>query len=173
LLLDFKQTIENIILIIYQRLKLLIRFGTALVITMTYQVMFNIQIENLHYNVTNKYKEKKEFIMSTFNMTTNTSSKIKDVSLALVLIGSLLGATLSTSVNAAPLPNVEKTVSDFIVAQGEKMIAELNTQLQQSINKEIEEYTVNFSFDNASTWLAAEDEKQTTPAVEDNSKEAN
>lgn len=137
---------------------------------MTYQVMFNIQIENLHYNVTNKYKEKKEFIMSTFNMTTNTSSKIKDVSLALVLIGSLLGATLSTSVNAAPLPNVEKTVSDFIVAQGEKMITELNTQLQQSINKEIEEYTVNFSFDNASSWLAAEEVKETTPTVEDNAK---
>ena len=137
---------------------------------MTYQVMFNIQIEKLHYNVTNKYKEKKEFIMSTFNMTTNTSSKIKDVSLALVLIGSLLGATLSTSVNAAPLPNVEKTVSDFIVAQGEKMITELNTQLQQSINKEIEEYTVNFSFDNASSWLTAEDVKETTPTVEDNAK---
>jgi len=137
---------------------------------MTYQVMFNIQIENLHYNVTNKYKEKKEFIMSTFNMTTNTSSKIKDISLALVLIGSLLGATLSTSVNAAPLPNVEKTVSDFIVAQGEKMITELNTQLQQSINKEIEEYTVNFSFDNASSWLAAEEVKETTPTVEDNAK---
>lgn len=137
---------------------------------MTYQVMFNIQIENLHYNVTNKYKEKKEFIMSTFNMTTNTSSKIKDISLALVLIGSLLGATLSTSVNAAPLPNVEKTVSDFIVAQGEKMITELNTQLQQSINKEIEEYTVNFSFDNASSWLAAEEVKETTPTVEDNTK---
>ncbi len=137
---------------------------------MTYQVMFNIQIEKLHYNVTNKYKEKKEFIMSTFNMTTNTSSKIKDVSLALVLIGSLLGATLSTSVNAAPLPNVEKTVSDFIVAQGEKMITELNTQLQQSINKEIEEYTVNFSFDNASSWLAAEEVKETTPTVEDNAK---
>lgn len=137
---------------------------------MTYQVMFNIQIENLHYNVTNKYKEKKEFIMSTFNMTTNTSSKIKDISLALVLIGSLLGATLSTSVNAAPLPNVEKTVSDFIVAQGEKMITELNTQLQQSINKEIEEYTVNFSFDNASSWLTAEDVKETTPTVEDNTK---
>lgn len=108
--------------------------------------------------------------MSTFNMTTNTSSKIKDISLALVLIGSLLGATLSTSVNAAPLPNVEKTVSDFIVAQGEKMITELNTQLQQSINKEIEEYTVNFSFDNASSWLAAEDVKETTPTVEDNTK---
>lgn len=135
--------------------------------------MFNIQIENLNYNVTNKYKEKKEFIMSTFNMTTNTSSKVKDVSLALVLIGSLLGTTLSTNVNAAPLPDVEKAVSEFIVDQGEKMITELNTQLQKSINQGIEEYTVNFSFDNASTWLAVEEEKQTVSTKEDENKLAN
>lgn len=112
--------------------------------------------------------------MSTFNMTKNTSSKIKDVSLALILIGSLMGATLSTSVNAAPLPDVEKAVSDFIVAQGEKMITELNTQLQQSINKEIEELTVNFSFDNASTWLTTEEPvEQTTAAVQDDNKVSN
>jgi len=108
-------------------------------------------------------------------MTKNTSSKIKDVSLALVLIGSLMGATLSTSVNAAPLPDVEKAVSDFIVAQGEKMITELNTQLQQSIDNEIEEFSANFSFDNTSSWLATEqEEKQATPAaVNDESKVAN
>ena len=39
-----------------------------------------------------------------------------------------------------------------------------------SVNKEIEEYTVNFSFDNASSWLTAEDVKETTPTVEDNTK---
>jgi len=112
--------------------------------------------------------------MSIFNMTKNTSSKIKDVSLALILIGSLMGATLSTSANATPLPDVEKAVSDFIVAEGEKMIAELNTQLQQSINKGIEEYTVNFSFENASTWLTTEEQvKQTTAAVQDDSKLSN
>ncbi len=110
--------------------------------------------------------------MNTFNMTTNTSSKVKDVSLALVLIGSLLGTTLSTNVNAAPLPDVEKAVSEFIVDQGEKMITELNTQLQKSINQGIEEYTVNFSFDNASTWLAVE-EKQTVSTKEDENKLAN
>lgn len=112
--------------------------------------------------------------MSTFNMTTNTSSKIKDVSLALVLIGSLMGATLSPSVNAAAVPDVEKAVSDFIVAQGEKMITELNTQLQQSIENEIEKFSANFSFENASTWLAAEQKViQATPAVYDDSKVAN
>ncbi len=105
---------------------------------------------------------KKEFIMSTFNMTKNTSSNIKDVSLALVLIGSLLGATLSTSVNAAPTTSVENAVSDFVVAQGEKMITELNTQLQKSINNEIKAFSANFSLNNATTWLAAE--KEVKPA---------
>ncbi len=94
--------------------------------------------------------------MSTFNMTKNTSSKIKDVSLALILTGSLIGVTLSTSVNAAPTTSVENVISNLIVAQGEKMIAELNAQLQQSIDNEIETFTANFSLNNAATWLAAE-----------------
>ncbi len=54
------------------------------------------------------------------------------------------------------------------------MITELNTQLQQSINKEIEELTVNFSFDNASTWLSTEEPvEQTTAAVQDDNKVSN
>lgn len=96
--------------------------------------------------------------MSTFNMTKKTSSTIKDVSLALILTGSLIGATLSTSVNATPVTSVENAVSSFVVAQGEKMIAELNTQLQQSIDKEIKTLTTNFSLKNTATWLATDNE---------------
>ncbi|WP_057832875.1 hypothetical protein [Colwellia sp. TT2012] len=104
--------------------------------------------------------------MSTFNMTKNTSSKIKDVSLALVFIGALIGATLSTSVNAAPASSIENAVSDFIVAQGEKMMAELDIQLQQSIDKEIKTFSANFLLNNATFWLAAEQEvKQATLTV--------
>ncbi len=83
--------------------------------------------------------------MSTFNMTKKTNSTIKDVSLTLVLIGSLVGATLSTSANAATTSNVEDAVSQFVVDQGKKMIVELNTQLQQSIDEEIKTFTTNFS----------------------------
>ncbi|PKG81546.1 hypothetical protein CXF85_19000 [Colwellia sp. 75C3] len=95
--------------------------------------------------------------MSIFNMTKQTNSNIKDVSLALVLIGSLIGAlTVSTSVTAAPLESVEKAVSNFVVAQGEQIISELNTQLQQSIDKEIKTFTANFSLNNKTTWLVTE-----------------
>lgn len=95
--------------------------------------------------------------MSTFNMTKDTSKAIKDVSLTLLLIGSLLAAlTISTSVNAAPTASVENAVSNFVVAQGEKMIVELNTQLQQSIDAEIKAFSANFSLNSAATWLAAD-----------------
>ena len=102
--------------------------------------------------------------MSIFNMTKQNNSNIKDVSLALVLIGSLIGAlTVSTSANANAAPiNVENAVSNFVVAQGERMVAELNTQLQQSIDNEIKTFSANFSLNNKMTWLVAD--KKTTPA---------
>ncbi len=110
--------------------------------------------------------------MSIFNMTKNTNSKIKDVSLALVLIGSLMGATFSTNANAAPAASVENAVSNFVVAQGEKMIVELNAQLQQSIDNEIKAFSTKLSL-NATTWLAAEQKvKQVTVAVNDEDKVA-
>ena len=116
--------------------------------------------------------------MSTFNMTKKTSNIIKDVSLTVVLIGSLLAAlTVSTRVNAAPASSIESAVSNFVVAQGEKMIVELNTQLQQSIDKEIKTFAANFSLDSATTWLAAEQKitkkvKLTTTVVNEDSKVA-
>lgn len=116
--------------------------------------------------------------MSTFNMTKNTSNIIKDVSLTVVLIGSLLAAlTVSTRVNAAPVSSIESAVSNFVVAQGEKMIAELNMQLQQSIDKEIKTFSANFSLNSATTWLAAEQKitqkvKLTTTVVNEDSKVA-
>ncbi len=105
--------------------------------------------------------------MSIFNMTKNTNSVFKDLSLTLVLIGSLLAAlTVSTRVNAAPATSIENAVSNFVVAQGEKMITELNSQLQQSIDKEIKAFSTNFSLNNATTWLSAEEKvKQAKPSV--------
>ncbi|WP_019030207.1 hypothetical protein [Colwellia piezophila] len=110
--------------------------------------------------------------MSTFNMTNNTNSKIKDVSLAFVLIGFLLVAlTVSTRANAAPATSVENAISNFIVAQGEKMIVDLNTQLQQSINKEIKTFSANFSLKNATTWLEVDQQvKQATLAQNNQNK---
>ena len=109
--------------------------------------------------------------MNTFNMTKNTSSKIKDVSLALVFIGSLIGATVSTSVNAAPATSVENAVSEFVVSQGKNMIAELNVQLQQSIENEISTFSSNFSLNSTSAWLTAEEQvKRATPVMNVNAE---
>ena len=99
--------------------------------------------------------------MSTFNMKTNTISKIKDVSLALVFISAVVGT--SVSANAAPATTIEDAVSEFVVAQGQNMVVELNIQLQQSIDKEISTFSSNFSLNNATSWLNAEQQvKKTT-----------
>jgi len=97
-------------------------------------------------------------------MTKNTSSKIKDVSLALVLIGSLVG--VSASANAAPATSIEDAVSEFVITQGQSMIAELNVQLKQSIDNEIKAFSTNFSINNASAWLKADQQvKKATPSM--------
>ena len=112
--------------------------------------------------------------MSIFNMTKQTNSNIKDVSLALVLIGSLIGAlTVSTSVTAAPVDGIEQAASNFVVAQGAKLMTELNTQLQQSINQEIKTFSANFSLNNTATLLTAEQEEKQATAVDDDDKVSN
>jgi len=104
--------------------------------------------------------------MSTINITKKTSSKVKEVSLALILTCSLIGVSLSSSVNAAPVKSIENTVSDFVIAQGEKMIAELNKTLQQSIDNGIRNFSANFSLDHGPAWIATKkQDKQTTPVV--------
>jgi len=110
--------------------------------------------------------------MSTFNMTKNTSSKIKDVSLALVLVGSLFGATVSTTANAATTNNVEDAVSKFVVDQGKKMINELNVQLQQSIDNEIKTFSANFTV-NSPVTLVATEQKVTQANAKVNNKNLN
>ena len=94
--------------------------------------------------------------MNIFNMTKKTSSKIKEVSLALILICSLIGVTRSTSAKAAPR-NIENAISGFIFSQGEIMLSELKIQLQQSIDNEVKNFSDNFSIDNTATWLATEE----------------
>jgi len=104
--------------------------------------------------------------MSTFNMNKETSSKIKEVSLALIFIGSLIGTTLSTTVNAAPVASIESAVNNLILAQGKTMITELNTHLQQSIKSEIDNISTRFLLNNTEYWLVIDKEarpKKTLP----------
>lgn len=110
--------------------------------------------------------------MSIFNMTNKTDSKIKNVSLTLILIGSLVGASVSTSANAASAESIEQAVSNFVITQSKSMIIELNTQLQQSIDKEIKAFTTSYSLKHATSWLS-EKEKVNTATTEVNIDIAN
>lgn len=102
-----------------------------------------------------KMQHNKEFTMSTFKKIQSTGSKIKEVSLAVILAASLLGVTLSSNANATE-NNISTEVSEFIVTQGQVMLSELNTQLQQSIDRQIQAVAVNYSLDTTATWWATE-----------------
>lgn len=94
--------------------------------------------------------------MSTFNMNKNHNHNIKDITLALVFIGSLIGLTVNSKVNAAPVSGIENAVSTFVTDKGQQMLTKLNAKLQQSIDKEIKALSINPSLNNASSWLAAQ-----------------
>lgn len=74
--------------------------------------------------------------------------------MALVLVVSL-GGLFSMNANAAPA-SVENTVSDFVVAQGQQMMKELNKQLQQTIEQEVKAFSLNFTFDETAQQVDAE-----------------
>tara|TARA_B110000467_G_C18197213_1_gene409652 strand:+ start:189 stop:548 length:360 start_codon:yes stop_codon:yes gene_type:complete len=76
-------------------------------------------------------------------MRTNTKT-IKNTVIALVI-----GLTSLFSINASAqnTPNVEVAISQFVVAQGQQMMNQLNEQLQQSIANEVKEFTLNFSLE--------------------------
>lgn len=92
--------------------------------------------------------------MSIFNLTKKNSNTIKEVSLALILSCSLIGVTFSNIASAAPVKSIESSVSDFVITQGEKMLAELSKQLQQSIDNEITKFSANFSLNSDPAWIA-------------------
>lgn len=128
--------------------------GITLVI-LNISMTFYITMFDCESTMQYEMQHNKEFTMSTFKKIQSTGSKIKEVSLAVILAASLLGVTLSSNANAAE-NNVSTEVSEFIVTQGQVMLSELNTQLQQSIDRQIQAVAVNYSLDNTATWWATE-----------------
>lgn len=55
--------------------------------------------------------------MSTFQLIKSTSSKIKEVTLTLILAASLLGVTLNSSANAETETNVSAQVNELVTAK--------------------------------------------------------
>jgi len=83
----------------------------------------------------------------------------KNISIALLIT---LGAIFSVNANAAETSNIENSLSEMVVAQGQQVMSELTVQLQQSITEELNNFSINFSFDEAVTeslaWLTDEQE---------------
>lgn len=92
----------------------------------------------------------------------------KNISVALLIT---LGATFSVNANAADT-GIENSISEMLIAQGQQVMSDLTLQLQQSITEEINNFSINFSFDESITeslaWLT--DEQAAITAEEKESK---
>jgi len=89
----------------------------------------------------------------------------KTISVALLIT---LGSIFSINANATETTNLENSISEMVIAQGQQVMSDLTVQLQQSITEEINSFSIDFSFDEPVTqslaWLR---EEVTTPMVDD------
>ena len=78
-----------------------------------------------------------------------------------------LGAFYSVNASAAPASNIEQSISEMVLAQGQQVMSELTIQLQESVAEEINSFSINFSLDESVTetiaWLT---DDSTTAATE-------
>lgn len=74
-----------------------------------------------------------------------------------------LAAAFSVNAKAAETTNIENTISEMVMAQGQQVINDLTTQLQQSISEEVNSFSMSFSFDESVTesiaWLTEKTSK--------------
>jgi small basic protein len=88
----------------------------------------------------------------------------KNISVALLIT---MGTIFSVNANAAETNTIENSISEMVVAQGERVMNDLSAQLQQSICDELNRFTIDFSFDEAVdesiAWLTDE---QAIPVAE-------
>lgn len=99
----------------------------------------------------------------------------KNISVALLIT---LGAIFSVNANAAETSNLENSLSEMIIAQGQQVMVELKAELQQSINQEINSFSIDFSFNESiSDSLAWLNDEQAASVAEhsnqENSKHSN
>jgi len=84
--------------------------------------------------------------MNTVNIEKRLMSKksqtIKTMTIALAIS---LASIFSFNASAITTPSIEVAISDFVVAQGQQMIKQLNDQLQQSIANEVKEFSFTLS----------------------------
>ena len=80
--------------------------------------------------------------MNTVNtekqLMSNNSQTIKTTVLAIAIS---LASLFSINVNAQTTTSIEAAISEYVVAQGQQMMSQLNEQLQQTIASEVRELT--------------------------------
>jgi hypothetical protein len=90
---------------------------------------------------------------------------LKNISVALLFS---LGAIFSVNANAAQTSNIEASLTEMLVAQSQVVMNDVSMQLQQSIQEELNSFSIDFSFDETLSesiaWLT--DEKESTEIVE-------
>ena len=68
-----------------------------------------------------------------------------------------LATAFSVNAKAEESTTIESRISEIVVAQGQQVLSDLTLQLQQTITEEIDNFSINFSFDDTVTesiaWL--------------------
>lgn len=98
----------------------------------------------------------------------NSVKKVKLISVAVVFsLGAMFSAnaaTVSVEKNeATSARNIQSTISTFLVAQGNAMVADLSAELEKSISSSIDEFSIDLMIDESLAWLTedeANDEKE-------------
>ena len=80
-----------------------------------------------------------------------------------------LGFAFSVKASAAETMNIENSISEIVVAQGQKVMSELTVKLQASIQEEVNNFSADFSLEESITesfaWLTEEESVVTTQKV--------
>jgi hypothetical protein len=80
-----------------------------------------------------------------------------------------LGFAFSVKASAAETMNIENSISEIIVEQGQKVMSELSVKLQASIQEEVNNFSADFSLEESITesfaWLTEEESVVTTQKV--------
>ncbi|MBU2924066.1 hypothetical protein Q4530_05515 [Colwellia sp. 1_MG-2023] len=80
------------------------------------------------------------------------------ISVALLIT---LGAAFSVNASATESASIEKSLSEMVMLQGEKVMSDLTVQLQESIMEEVNRFSASFYFDESIeksiAWLTEEE----------------
>jgi len=92
--------------------------------------------------------------MKNINKIKRASSAIKDVSLTFIFIGALLGFSMSTNANATLVKNIDHSITQFVIKQGEQVMTDISQQLVSSITEQLNKMSLSYSLQ-SEVWVTA------------------